>query len=62
MNGLTNTRLNDDVKHCSKRFRSCLRLARTKAEDIVGKLFLNIINTPCFVLSKQRVLFNSKKK
>ena len=54
--GLTNTRFHD-VMHCScdERFRSCLKMARTQAADMVGKLFFDIINIPCFVFSKQRV-------
>ena len=54
--GLTNPRIHT-VMHCScdERFRSCLKMARTQAADIVGNLFFNIIDIPCFVFSKQRV-------
>ena len=37
------------------RFRNCLKLARTQAADIVGNLFFNVINIPCFVFSKEAV-------
>lgn len=56
--GLTNQRIHT-VMHCScdERFRSCLRMARTQAADIVGNLFFNIADIPCFVFSKQVVSF-----
>merc|ERR1712130_442249 len=52
--GLTNQRIHT-VMHCScdERFRSCLKMARTQAADIVGNLFFNIADIPCFVFSKQ---------
>merc|ERR1712025_1212110 len=51
--GLTNVRIHT-VMHCScdERFRSCLKMARTMAADIVGNLFFNTINIPCFTFSK----------
>jgi len=54
--GLSNVRVHA-VMHCAcdERFRSCLKLARTQAADIVGNLFFNIINIPCFVFSKNKV-------
>ena len=60
--GLTNERIHT-VMHCScdERFRSCLKMARTQAADIVGNLFFNIIDIPCFVFSKQRVRSNQNK-
>ena len=56
--GLTNVRIHT-VMHCScdERFRSCLKMARTMAADIVGNLFFNTINIPCFTFSKQKVIF-----
>ena len=39
----------------SCRFRNCLKLVRTQAADIVGNLFFNVINIPCFVFSKEPV-------
>lgn len=54
--GLTNVRPHT-VMHCScdERFRNCLKLARTQAADLVGNLFFNVINIPCFVFSKEAV-------
>ena len=54
--GLTNQRIHT-VMHCScdERFRSCLKMARTQAADIVGNLFFNIADIPCFVFSKEVV-------
>merc|ERR1719461_2517860 len=54
--GLTNQRIHT-VMHCScdERFRSCLKMARTQAADIMGNLFFNIADIPCFVFSKQVV-------
>jgi len=54
--GLTNVRIHT-VMHCScdERFRSCLKMARTMAADIVGNLFFNTINIPCFTFSKEKV-------
>jgi len=54
--GLTNVRPHT-VMHCScdERFRNCLKLARTQSADIVGNLFFNVINIPCFVFSQERV-------
>ena len=54
--GLTNLRIHT-VMHCScdERFRSCLKMARTQAADIVGNLFFNTINIPCFVFAKEKV-------
>eukprot|EP00091_Calanus_sinicus_P015923 TRINITY_DN3499_c0_g1_i4.p1 TRINITY_DN3499_c0_g1~~TRINITY_DN3499_c0_g1_i4.p1 ORF type:complete len:131 (-),score=17.85 TRINITY_DN3499_c0_g1_i4:331-723(-) len=53
---LTNVRIHT-VMHCScdERFRSCLKMARTQAADIVGNLFFNTFNTPCFVFSKAKI-------
>jgi hypothetical protein len=33
-------------------------MARTQAADIVGNLFFNTINIPCFVFSKEMVKLN----
>merc|ERR1711934_397586 len=54
--GLSNVRPHT-VMHCScdERFRNCLKVARTQAADIVGNLFFNVINIPCFVFSKEPV-------
>merc|ERR1712183_555557 len=54
--GLTNVRIRT-VMHCScdERFRSCLKMARTQAADIVGNLFFNVADIPCFVFSKAKV-------
>eukprot|EP00092_Neocalanus_flemingeri_P025879 GFUD01028046.1.p1 GENE.GFUD01028046.1~~GFUD01028046.1.p1 ORF type:complete len:216 (+),score=53.79 GFUD01028046.1:43-690(+) len=54
--GLTNVRIHT-VMHCScdQRFRSCLKMARTQAADIVGNLFFNVADIPCFVFSKAKV-------
>ena len=56
MYGLTNVRIHT-VMHCScdERFRSCLKMAGTQAADIVGNLFFNTINIPCFVFDKEKV-------
>ena len=56
--GLTNVRIHT-VMHCScdERFRSCLKMARTQAADIVGNLFFNVADIPCFVFSKAKVTF-----
>jgi len=45
------------VMHCScdERFRSCLKMARTAAADIVGNLFFNVADIPCFVFSVEEV-------
>ena len=45
------------MMHCScdERFRSCLKMSRTQAADIVGNLFFNIFDIPCFVFSKEVV-------
>merc|ERR1712243_284107 len=53
--GLTNVRIHT-VMHCScdERFRSCLKMARTTAADIVGNLFFNTINIPCFTFSAEK--------
>ena len=54
--GLTNVRFHT-VMHCDcdERFSSCLKMARTRAADIVGNLFFNVAHIPCFVFSKQKV-------
>merc|ERR1711936_309442 len=54
--GLTNVRIHT-VMHCScdERFRSCLKMARTQAADIVGNLFFNVADIPCFVFSRNKV-------
>eukprot|EP00092_Neocalanus_flemingeri_P092349 GFUD01117218.1.p1 GENE.GFUD01117218.1~~GFUD01117218.1.p1 ORF type:complete len:137 (-),score=27.94 GFUD01117218.1:100-510(-) len=59
--GLTNVRIHT-VMHCScdQRFRSCLKMARTQAADIVGNLFFNVADIPCFVFSKAKVTFKQK--
>merc|ERR1711988_238974 len=53
---LTNVRPHA-VMHCScdERFRNCLKLVRTQAADLVGNLFFNVINIPCFVFSQEPV-------
>ena len=60
---LTNVRIHT-VMHCScdERFRSCLKMARTKAADIVGNLFFNLADIPCFVFSKAKVALNLQFK
>ena len=57
MHGLTNDRIHS-VMHCScdERFKSCLRMTRTQAADIVGNVFFNGANPPCFVLTHRKVL------
>jgi len=57
--GLTNVRFHA-VMHCTcdERFRSCLGMAKTKAADLVGNLFFNVIQIPCFVFVRQRVCKN----
>ena len=54
--GLVNDRIHS-VMHCScdERFKSCLKMTRTQAADIVGNLFFNIFDIPCFVFSKEVV-------
>ena len=56
--GLTNVRIHT-VMHCScdERFRSCLQMAGTQAANIVGNLFFNTINIPCFVFNKEKVSY-----
>ena len=52
--GLSNNRVHT-VMHCKcdERFKSCLKMAKTQAADIVGNIFFNIANTKCFVFEKQ---------
>ena len=52
--GLTNTRYHT-VMHCKcdQRFRSCLKMAKTQAADIVGNIFFNVGKTKCFVFEKR---------
>jgi len=54
--GLQNMRFHA-IMHCTcdERFRSCLGMARTRAADIVGKMFFNVIRTPCFVFTRKKV-------
>lgn len=54
--GLVNRRIST-LMHCScdERFRSCLRMTRTQAADIVGNIFFNTLHTPCFTVRKTRV-------
>ena len=42
-------------KFAFHRFRNCLKLVRTQAADLVGNLFFNVINIPCFVFSQEPV-------
>merc|ERR1712117_32912 len=57
--GLTNPRIHTVMRcSCDERFRSCLKMARTQAADIVGNLFFNIADIPCFVFSKEVVCTN----
>lgn len=53
---LTNMRFHT-VMHCTcdDRFRSCLKMTSSKSGDIVGNLFFNIANIPCFVFKKAEV-------
>jgi len=48
--GLTNVRFHT-VMHCNcdDRFYSCLKMSRSSSGNIVGNLFFNIANIPCFV-------------
>ena len=58
--GLTNVRIHT-VMHCScdERFRSCLKMARTQAADIVGNLFFNtIFHDTSFVTDFMKKLFD----
>jgi len=54
--GLQNMRFHA-IMHCTcdERFRSCLGMARSRAADIVGKMFFNVIRTPCFVFTRKKV-------
>ena len=54
--GLTNQRIHT-VMHCScdERFRSCLKMARTQTADIVGNIFFNGANPPCFIIKTEKV-------
>jgi len=54
--GLTNRRIST-LMHCScdERFRSCLKMTRTQAADIVGNIFFNVLDTPCFTVFKAKV-------
>jgi len=47
--GITNHRL-ANAFHCScdKRFRNCLRLEGSVISNVVGYLFFEVVNTPCF--------------
>ena len=54
--GLTNDRVHT-VMHCScdERFRSCLKMVGSQAADIVGNVFFNGANPPCFIISRMKV-------
>jgi len=59
--GATKWQLTNDGFHtgmhcsCDERFRSCLKMARTAAADIVGNIFFNLGKTRCFVFTKKKV-------
>jgi len=54
--GLQNTKFYA-VMHCTcdERFRSCLGMSRTRAADIVGNMFFNVIQIPCFIFTRKQV-------
>jgi len=54
--GLKNERF-FTMMHCScdERFRSCLKMVGAKNANTVGKLFFNLMQTPCFVLDKEKI-------
>ena len=37
------------------RFRSCLKMVDSSTSTTVGRLFFNLIQTPCFVLETETV-------
>lgn len=45
------------LSHCScdRRFRTCLKMANDEDAKTIGHLFFNMVQTQCFVLSKERV-------
>lgn len=45
------------MMHCScdERFRSCLKMVDTSTSTTVGKLFFNLMQTPCFVLDTETI-------
>ncbi|XP_053211946.1 group 3 secretory phospholipase A2-like [Panonychus citri] len=38
---------------CDERFRSCLRISNTGSSNLVGKMFFNIVQTKCFIFTKE---------
>jgi len=54
--GLKNDRF-FTMMHCScdERFRSCLKMVGAKNANTVGKLFFNLMRTPCFILDQEKI-------
>jgi hypothetical protein len=38
-----------------RRFRSCLKMARTLISESVGNIYFNLVDVPCFVFIEQKV-------
>lgn len=41
--------------NCDRRFRTCLKMANDEDANTIGKLFFNLVQTQCFVLTKEVV-------
>ncbi|XP_065365242.1 uncharacterized protein GIIIspla2 [Calliphora vicina] len=41
--------------NCDRRFRTCLKMASDEDANTIGKLFFNLVQTQCFVLTKEVV-------
>ncbi|TMW53002.1 hypothetical protein DOY81_001865, partial [Sarcophaga bullata] len=39
--------------NCDRRFRTCLKMANDEDANTIGKLFFNLVQTQCFVLTKE---------
>lgn len=42
--------------NCDRRFRTCLKMANDEDANTIGKLFFNLVQTQCFVLTKKEVI------
>ncbi len=43
------------VTHCLRRFRSCLKMASSRTADMVGRMFFNMVQIPCFTFEEADV-------
>lgn len=41
--------------NCDIRFRTCLKMAGDEDADTIGRLFFNMVDTQCFVLTKEHI-------